>query len=60
MKSVKAKGYKSVRFFNVVFETENGDVLRFYVPEEIYHGIDFGQQGVVNFIDGDLYGFELD
>ena len=43
MKTVKAKNYGSLRFYNIVFETEKGDVLRFDVPEEIYHGIDFGQ-----------------
>ena len=59
MKTVKAKAYESVRFNNS-FLNRKGDVLRFDVPEEIYHGIDFGQQGVVTFIYGDLYSFELD
>ena len=60
MNTVKAKAYESVRFYSIVFETEKGDVLRFDVPEEIYHRIDFGHHGVVTFIYGDLCGFELD
>ncbi len=60
VKMVGLKDPETVRVFNIVFETDKGDVLKFDVPEEMYHGMDVGQQGIVTFVDGDLYGFELD
>ena len=51
---------KSKRVFIVSFETENGEILKINVPEEMYNGFDKGQKGILTLVDGILYGFELE
>ena len=59
--TVKTEGWKTpktVREFMVVFQTEAGERLEFFVPEEMYDGFEKGQAGTLTVIDGQLYGFE--
>ena len=51
---------KTVKEFVIVFQSENGDILKLNVPEEMYDGFEQGQTGVLSIIDGVLYGFELE
>ena len=51
---------KAVRTFVIIFQTENGEILKINVPEEIYDGFDKGQTGVLTLADGDLYSFEIE
>ncbi len=51
---------KSKRVFIVSFETENGEILKINVPEEMYNGFDKGQTGMLTLVDGILYSFELE
>ena len=60
---VKMEGYKTPKtkkIFTVVFRTRDHKLLTFQVPEEMYHGLEEGQQGVLTYVDQCLYGFELE
>ena len=57
---VGIKTPKTIREFVVVFETEDGDILKLNVPEEMYDGFETGQTGSLTLVDGTLYGFELE
>lgn len=50
---------KSVEIFTVVFETDEGEVIKFDMPKEMYDGIDVGQRGILTIANGELYSFEL-
>jgi len=43
-----------------VFLTEDGQELKLNIPEEMYHGLEKGQTGIVTLRNGKLYSFELD
>jgi len=61
--AVRTEGWKTpktVREFMVVFQTEDGQRLEFFVPEEMYDGFEKGQTGTLTLVDGALYGFEPD
>lgn len=60
VKTVGIKTPKTVKEFVIVFKTENGDILKLNVPEEMYDGFVNGQTGILSIIDGELYGFELE
>ena len=58
---IGTKTPKSTKIFTVVFRREeNGDILSFRVPEEMYDGFEIGQRGTLTVVDGALYGFALD
>ena len=59
VKTVGMKTPKTVREFVITFKTENGDLMKFNVPEEMYDGFDENQKGILTFVDDQLYGFEL-
>ena len=48
---------KTEKTFYVVMKTENGEYLRFPVPEELYDGFDMGQTGTLTMAGSSLYGF---
>lgn len=59
--TVKTVGWKTprtVKEFMVVFQTEEGQRLEFFVPEEMYDGFEKSQTGTLTLMDGELYGFE--
>ena len=60
VKMAGIKTPKTVKEFVVVFQLENGDILKLNVPEEMYDGFEQGQTGILSVIDGALYGFELE
>ena len=60
VKMVGIKTPKTVKEFVIVFQLENGDILKLNVPEEMYDGFEQGQTGILSIIDGALYGFELE
>ena len=57
---VGTKMPKAVRNFVVIFQTEDGEMLKINVPEEMYDGFDKGQTGILTLADGDLYSFEVE
>ena len=57
---VGTKMPKAVRNFVVIFQTEDGEILKINVPEEMYDGFDKGQTGILTLADGDLYSFETE
>ena len=57
---VGTKMPKAVRNFVVIFQAENGEILKINVPEEMYDGFDKGQTGILTLADGDLYSFEVE
>ena len=60
VKMVGLQTPKTIQCFEVLFQTRNRDYLRFQVPEEMYHGLEVGQSGMLSYIDGNLYGFALE
>ena len=57
---VGTKMPKAVRNFVIIFQTEDGEILKINVPEEMYDGFDKGQTGILTLADGDLYSFEVE
>ena len=57
---VGTKMPKAVRNFVIIFQAENGEILKINVPEEMYDGFDKGQTGILTLADGDLYSFEVE
>lgn len=60
---VETVGYKTPktsRIFSVVFRLESGEEWKLNIPEEMYHGLEKGQTGMLTVVDGELYGFELE
>ena len=57
---VGTKMPKAVRNFIVIFQADNGEILKINVPEELYDGFDKGQTGILTLADGDLYSFEVE
>ena len=58
--TIGIKTPKTVKEFVVVFQTEDGGILKLNVPEEMYDGFEQGQTGILSVVDGELYGFELE
>ena len=54
------KAPKAVQEFAVVFQTEDGEMIKLIIPEEMYHGLEKGQVGIITVRDGELYSFELE
>jgi hypothetical protein len=54
------KSPEAMQEFAVVFQDEYGKQMKFMIPEEMYHGLEKGQFGIVTVRDGELYGFELE
>lgn len=60
VKTIGTKTPKTIKEFSVVFQTENGEIMKLNIPEEMYDGFEKGQSGTLSIVDGELYGFELD
>ena len=60
VKMVGFKVPKTVQIYTVAFRTRDHKLLTFQVPEEMYHGLEEGQQGMLTYVDQNLYGFELE
>ena len=48
---------KAVDFFTVTFETDDKEIIRVDVSQEMYDGLVVGQIGEVTLVEGDLYSF---
>ena len=59
VKTIGIKTPKTIKEFTITFQTENGEIIRLNVPEEMYDGFDKKQTGILTVVDGQLYGFEL-
>lgn len=59
VKMVGRREPKTIKEFSVSFQTEDGKLLKFDVPEDMYDGFEIGQKGILTVIDGALYGFSL-
>lgn len=56
-------GYKTPktnRTFVAVFRLDDGKTLELQIPEEMYHGLEKGQTGIVTIRNDELYSFELE
>ena len=56
-------GYKTPKtnqVFAVTFRLDSGEEKTLRIPEEMYHGLEEKQVGIVTIRDGELYGFELE
>ncbi len=51
---------KTIRYFTVVFKSDDGAVLSLPVLEEMYHGFEVGLVGTLKLINGGLDSFVLD
>ena len=60
VKTIGIKTPKTIKEFVVVFQTENGEILKLNIPEEMYEGFEQGQKGILAVADGDLYSFVLE
>lgn len=61
--TVLSEGHRQPRTFNeflVTFETDEGQILKFRVDEEMYNGFEKGQEGILKITDSTIYGFVLD
>ena len=61
--AVLSEGHRQPRTFNeflVTFETDEGQILKFRVDEEMYNGFEKGQLGILTVTDSTIYGFVLD
>ena len=59
-KLVGTKTPKAVKEFTITFKTDDGQLLKLSVPEEMYDGFEKGQHGLLKMTDDELYSFELD
>lgn len=53
-------GYKTpklVKKFTAVFETDEKKIIKINVPQEMYDGLEVGQNGEATFVNGELYSF---
>jgi hypothetical protein len=48
---------KTEKCFFVTFQTKQQEKLMFEIPEEMYQGLELGQQGQLTYIEECLYGF---
>ena len=60
IKTIGIRTPKTIKEFMIVFQTEQGEVLKFMIPEEMYDGFEKGQTGQLSIVDGGLYGFVLE
>lgn len=58
VKTIGIRSPKTIKMFFVVFQTENGEILKIDIPEEMYEGFAQGQTGLLSLVDGELYSFE--
>ena len=49
---------KTEKRFLVIFQTKTEERFVFEIPEEMYHGLEVGQQGLLTYVEDCLYGFE--
>ena len=54
---VGIKTPKSTEFFTAVFETNNGEIIRVEIPQEMYEGLEKGQKGELTLVENELYSF---
>jgi len=59
VKTIGIKTPKTIKEFSVVFQTENGEIIKLNIPEEMYDGFEIGQSGILSVVGGELYSFEL-
>ena len=60
VKMVGLQTPKTMQSFVVVFQTRNREYISFEVPEEMYHGLEIGQSGMLTYVEDNLYGFALE
>lgn len=59
VETVGIKHPKTVKRFVVVFETKENERLALPVMEEMYHGFEIGQRGLLKTVEDEFYSFEL-
>ncbi len=51
------KTSKTVTVYTVVFETDEKEIIKLDVPQEMYDGLEIGLNGEVTLVEGELYSF---
>lgn len=54
---IGTKTPKSVTIFTVTFKTDNNEIIRVDVPQDMYDGLEKGQRGELSLVEGELYSF---
>lgn len=54
---VGTKTPKTVTVFTATFQTNNNEIIKVDVPQEMYDGLEKGQRGELTLAEGELYSF---
>ena len=54
---VGIKTPKTVTIYTVEFKTDEKEIIKLKIPQEMYDGLEIGQNGEVTLVEGKLYSF---
>ncbi|MBQ7956553.1 MAG: DUF2500 family protein [Clostridia bacterium] len=54
---VGIKTPKTVTIYTVEFKTDEKEIIKLEIPQEMYDGLEIGQIGEVTLVEGELYSF---
>ncbi len=54
---VGIKTPKTVTIYTVEFKTDEKEIIKLEIPQEMYDGLEIGQSGEVTLVEGELYSF---
>ena len=54
---VGIKTPKTVTIYTVEFKTDEKEIIKLEIPQEMYDGLEIGQSGELTLVEGDLYSF---
>ena len=54
---VGIKTPKTVTIYTVEFKTDKKEIIKLKIPQEMYDGLEIGQNGEVTLVEGKLYSF---
>ena len=54
---VGIKTPKTVTIYTVEFKTDEKEIIKLEIPQEMYDGLEIGQSGELTLVEGELYSF---
>lgn len=54
---VGIKAPKTVIIYTVEFKTDEKEIIKLEIPQEMYDGLEIGQSGELTLVEGELYSF---
>ncbi len=54
---VGIKTPKTVIIYTVEFKTDEKEIIKLEIPQEMYDGLEIGQSGELTLVEGELYSF---